>query len=247
MGPRLVVRYLVWSLTRVNADAPPRPNAEPERIGGETMPEIEARPEHYIDVPEAVGVFDSWTTLQAAMYDLLIAGFSRFDISMLANEDAVREKLGDRFWSSKGLEDNPDVPRSAFVSEETIGELEGGIAGGFLFLGSAIAMAALLTPAATAAASIAAAVIGGAPGAVLGGPLARRVGVKHKDYYQHQIERGHPALGAVLQRGKRTAGDADHGGPLRPRRSPAPLERDLSTTERTQQRTDPEIADLAPC
>ncbi|HSK38600.1 MAG TPA: hypothetical protein VK943_02425, partial [Arenibaculum sp.] len=70
------------------------------------------------------------------------------------------------------------------------GELEGGITGGFLFPGSAIAMTALLTPAATAAASIAAAVIGGVPGAVIGGLLARRVGVKHKDYYQHQIERG---------------------------------------------------------
>jgi hypothetical protein len=147
-------------------------------------------PEHYIDVPEAVGVFDSWATLQAAMYDLLIAGFSRFDISMLSNEEAVREKLGDKFWTAKELEDKPDVPRAAFVSEEAIGELEGAITGGFLFLGSAIAMTALLTPAATAAASVAAAVIGGAPGAVIGGLLARRVGKEHKDYYAHQIERG---------------------------------------------------------
>jgi hypothetical protein len=109
---------------------------------------------------------------------------------MLANEDAVREKLGDKYWTAKELEDDPDVPRAAFVSEEAIGELEGGITGGFLFLGSAIAMTALLTPAATAAASIAAAVIGGVPGAVIGGLLARRVGVKHKEYFQHQIERG---------------------------------------------------------
>jgi hypothetical protein len=148
------------------------------------------RPEHYIDTPEAVGVFDSWAALQASMYDLLIAGFSRFDISMLANEEAVREKLGDRFWTAKELEDDPDVPRAAFVSEEAIGELEGGITGGFLFLGSAIAMTALLGPAATAAASIAAAVIGGVPGAVIGGLIARRLGAEHKDYYRHQIERG---------------------------------------------------------
>jgi hypothetical protein len=102
------------------------------------MPEVEpARPEHYIDVPEAVGVFDTWAALQGAMYDLLISGFSRFDISMLANEDAVREKLGDKFRTAKNLEDNADVPRAAFVSEEAIGELEGGITGGFLLLGSA--------------------------------------------------------------------------------------------------------------
>jgi hypothetical protein len=51
-------------------------------------------------------------------------------------------------------------------------------------------MTALLTPAATVSASIAAAVIGGAPGTLVGGLLARRVGKKHKDYYAHQIERG---------------------------------------------------------
>jgi hypothetical protein len=147
-------------------------------------------PEHYIDVPEAVGVFDSWATLQAAMYDLLIAGFSRFDISMLASEDAVREKLGRQFWTSRELEDDPAAPRTAFVSEEAIGELAGGIWGGFVFLGSAIAMTALLTPAATVAASIAAAVIGGAPGAVVGGLIARRIGKHHEDYYLQQIERG---------------------------------------------------------
>jgi hypothetical protein len=124
------------------------------------------------------------------MYDLLIAGFSRFDLSMVASDEAVREKLGNRFWTSQGLEDNPDAPRTAFVSEEAIGELEGSVIGGFVFLGSAIAMAALLTPEATAAASIAAAVAGGTPGAVIGGLIARRIGRRHEDYYARQIERG---------------------------------------------------------
>jgi hypothetical protein len=147
-------------------------------------------PEHYIAVPEAVGVFDSFETLQAAMYDLLIAGFSRWDLSMLASEDAVTEKLGKSYWTAGDLADNPDAPRAAFVSEEAIGELEGAVSGGFFFLGSAIAMTAMLTPLSTLAASIAAVVIGGTPAAVIGGLLARRIGQKHRDYYQHQIERG---------------------------------------------------------
>ena len=60
------------------------------------MAEIDTRqtPEHYIDVPEEVGVFDSWETLQGSMCDVLIAGFSRFDICMLAGEEAMRYKLG---------------------------------------------------------------------------------------------------------------------------------------------------------
>ncbi|WP_439155249.1 hypothetical protein [Yoonia sp.] len=143
-----------------------------------------------IEIPEAVGVFDSFADLQAAIYDLRAAGFSRYDISMLGDEEVLREKLGSAYWRSRDLEDDPHAPRAAFVSEEAIGELEGAIAGGFFFLGSAIAWAALLTPLSTLAASIAAVAIGGTPGAVIGSILARRVGKHHKDYYQHQIENG---------------------------------------------------------
>lgn len=119
-----------------------------------------------------------------------MVGFSRHDISLLGSESALREKLGDRFWHSKDLEDDPTAPRASFVSEEAIGELEGAIAGGFFFLGSYIAMFALLTPVSTLAASAAAIAIGGSPAAVVGALLARRVGRHHKDYYANQIEHG---------------------------------------------------------
>jgi len=141
-------------------------------------------------VPEAVGVFDSVKDLQQALYDLRMAGFSRYDISLLGGEAALKEKLGETYWNAEELADNPEAPRAAFVSEEAIGELEGAIAGGFFFLGSYIAMMAMLTPASTLAASIAAIAIGGSPSAVLGTLLARRVGKHHKDYYAQQIEHG---------------------------------------------------------
>lgn len=144
----------------------------------------------YINIPEAVGIFETFESLQKAVYDLMFAGFSRFDISLLADKKVLEEKLGTSYWTAPELADNPDVPRAAFVSEEAIGELEGSIAGGLFFLGSAIAMLALLTPASTAAASIAAVAIGGSPGAVLGTLLARRVGKHHKDHYADQIDHG---------------------------------------------------------
>ncbi|SMX42342.1 hypothetical protein [Actibacterium lipolyticum] len=148
------------------------------------------KPDHYIDMPEAVAVFDTVESLQAAMYDLTLSGFSRYDISVLGDAKAMEEKLGHHYWRAMELEDNPDAPRAAFVSEEAVGELEGAIAGGFFFLGSAIAMTALLTPASTLAASVAAVAIGGSPGAVIGTLLARRVGAHHKDYYENQIKHG---------------------------------------------------------
>ncbi|WP_372610648.1 hypothetical protein [Aquicoccus sp.] len=143
-----------------------------------------------IKVPEAVGVFDSFEALQAAFYDLRLVGFPLQDISLLGGQEAMKEKFGDAFWHSEELADDPSAPRAAFVSEEAIGELEGGIIGGFLFLGSYVAMAAMLTPASTLAASIAAIAIGGAPATAIGTLLARRVGKHHRDYYQSQIEHG---------------------------------------------------------
>lgn len=143
-----------------------------------------------IRTPEAVGVFDTFENLQSAFYDLRSVGFHHSDISLLGDEATLKDKLGKSFWQSKELEDNPNAPRAHFVSEEAIGELEGAIAGGFFFVGSYIAMMALLTPASTLAASIAAIAIGGSPSAVIGTLLARRVGQHHKDYYANQIRHG---------------------------------------------------------
>ena len=64
----------------------------------------------YINVPEAVGVFDSFETLQKAIYDLRMAGFSRYDISLLGSKEAMVEKLGSAYWRAEDLEDNPDAP-----------------------------------------------------------------------------------------------------------------------------------------
>lgn len=88
----------------------------------------------YIDIPEAVGVFDSLEDLQKAFYDLQMVGFSRYDISLLARQEVLEEKLGKAYWRATDLEDNPDAPRATFVSEEATGELQGAIAGGFSFL-----------------------------------------------------------------------------------------------------------------
>ncbi|MEL0438032.1 hypothetical protein [Phycobacter sp. K97] len=143
-----------------------------------------------IKVPEAVGVFDSFEAQQAAFYDLRSVGFHHSDISLLGSQEAIEEKLGKGYWRAADLEDDPRAPRAHFVSEEAIGELQGTIAGGFFFVGSYIAMAAMLTPASTLAASIAAIAIGGSPSAVLGTLLARRVGQNHKEYYAEQIRHG---------------------------------------------------------
>ena len=143
-----------------------------------------------INVPEVVGIFDSHEDLQKAFYDLRMVGIHHSDISILADQKILQEKLGKAYWRAAELEDDPRAPRAHFVSEEAIGELEGAIAGGFFFVGSFVALTAMLTPASTLAASIAAIAIGGGPAAVIGTLLAGRVGAHHKEYYANQIRHG---------------------------------------------------------
>ena len=51
-----------------------------------------------INIPEAVGVFDSFDDLQKAFYDLRMVGFSRYDISLLGKQEVLEEKLGKAYW-----------------------------------------------------------------------------------------------------------------------------------------------------
>ena len=92
---------------------------------------MESNKEHVtiINVPEAVGVFDTFETLQAAFYDLRSVGFHHSDISLLGGKEVLEEKLGKSYWQASELEDDPRAPRAHFVSEEAIGELEGATVG----------------------------------------------------------------------------------------------------------------------
>ncbi|WP_295536989.1 hypothetical protein [uncultured Thioclava sp.] len=44
-----------------------------------------------IEIPEAVGVFDSFESLQQTFYDLRMVGFSRFYIRLLAMQEMLEK------------------------------------------------------------------------------------------------------------------------------------------------------------
>ncbi len=56
--------------------------------------EAKASKTTYINIPEAVGVFDTLEAQQAAFYDLRSVGFHHSDISLLGSQEALEEKLG---------------------------------------------------------------------------------------------------------------------------------------------------------
>lgn len=141
-------------------------------------------------VREAVGVFDNAERLQEAIDELQSSGFDRAELSLLASEEAVEEKLGHAYEKVAQLEDDAAVPRSAYVSTEAIGDAEAALAGGLLYVGAVAATGAVVASGGTLAGAIAAAVLAGGAGGLVGSVLAMWVGDNHARNLQEQIDRG---------------------------------------------------------
>jgi hypothetical protein len=141
-------------------------------------------------VREAVGVFNRSEDLQDAIDELLSSGFDRAELSLLASEHAVEEKLGHRYEKVSPLAEDPTVPRAAYVSTEAIGGAEGGLIGGLMYVGAAAAAGAIVVSGGTLAAGITAAVLAGGAGGLIGSILAKWVGDHHAHYLQEQMDRG---------------------------------------------------------
>jgi len=139
---------------------------------------------------EAVGVFNRSEDLQDTIDELLSSGFDRAELSLLASEHAVEEKLGHQYEKVGALADDPIVPRAAYVSTEAIGGAEGGLIGGLMYVGAAAAAGAIVVSGGTLAAGITAAVLAGGAGGLIGSILARWVGDHHAHYLQEQMDRG---------------------------------------------------------
>lgn len=141
-------------------------------------------------IREAVAVFHDYQTLQDAIDDLLNAGFEYSDISLLASEKAVQEKLGHRYEKISELEDDPDVPRVAYADRDSLVEGRAALAGGLGYIGAVAAAGAIVATGGTLAAIIAGAVIAGGSGGVIGTLAARWLGKDRASDVQSQLEKG---------------------------------------------------------
>lgn len=141
-------------------------------------------------IREAVGVFADARSLEAAVDDLEAGGFDRSEISLLASQRAVEEKLGTIYFKVADLEDDPKVPRAAYVSNESIVEAEGALAGGLMYVGAvATAGAVVASGGGLAAAIIATTLIGGA-GGLIGSLLSKLIEDHHAKYIEDQLVNG---------------------------------------------------------
>lgn len=141
-------------------------------------------------VEEAVAVFHSADDLQAAMDELQSNGFMRQELSILADEKAVEEKLGHHYKKVRAAEDDKDAPRTIFIPNETIGEAEGSAIGLPLYLAATTAAAVTVASGGTALAAAVSAAAAGAAGAGIGGIFARMIAKHHADFLQEQVDLG---------------------------------------------------------
>ena len=139
---------------------------------------------------EAVGVFHDVPSFEAAIDSLLSAGFDYADLNVLAHEDAVNEKLGRSYKSTRELMDDPEAPRIAYMPEETIGDAEGAVIGAGVYVPAVVGSLAVVASGGTLLGAIAAAAIAGGAGGLVGAALARIIGGEHAKHLDEHLQRG---------------------------------------------------------
>ncbi len=138
-------------------------------------------------VREAVAVFDEVSELDAAVEDLLAAGFTKPDISLLASEESVRKKLGHRYERVQEMEDEPDAPRIAYRTRASLGDSDDMIIGTLTYLPTVVAAGTVVASEGVVAAAVTGTAIAGA---LIGTVLTRWLDRHHAERLQQQLERG---------------------------------------------------------
>jgi len=139
---------------------------------------------------EAVAVFTDAQTLEAAVDELLSHGFNQAEVSLMASEGAVEEKLGHRYRKVEDLEDDESVPRAAYVSTESRGDAEGGLIGGLMYVGALAAAGATVASGGTLGAAIAGAAALGGAGGLIGATLAKFIDDQHATTLEEHLKHG---------------------------------------------------------
>ena len=138
-----------------------------------------------VKVHEVAGVFRSREDLDGAVDDLLLAGFDRADIDLMASRDAVREKLGKIYIATEELPDIRSVPRQVYVARhEATGALVL-VAGVLTTVGVTAAALSIVASGGALALALAASAIGGT-----GVLIARHLGRERAKELETQMTAG---------------------------------------------------------
>lgn len=141
-------------------------------------------------VCEVVGVLKNEANLENTIDHLLTSGFDQSEISLLATERSVVEKLGHRYNKLSSLEGNSAVPRIAYVASENLSVAKGALIGGFLYVGTFAVASVVLAMGWPLPFIVAGGFLGAVGGGLIGLALGQFVEANHADYLQEQLEHG---------------------------------------------------------
>jgi hypothetical protein len=145
-------------------------------------------------VREAVGLFHDERALRSAADELMIAGFDRAYLSLLAGQRAIEKVLGRDYRKIAEVADDGATPRIGYVGSDSRVEAQGVAVGALFYVGAIAAAGAVVASGGTVLAALIAAGLAGGAGGLVGGLLARYIGRHHADYIQRQLDHGAIAL-----------------------------------------------------
>ena len=127
-----------------------------------------------IKVRVVAGIFHSREALEDAVDELMLAGFDRGDIDLIANTQELELRLGRLFANVEELADMPVVPRRPFVGRTDAAVLFAVVVGVLSFMPAAAAAYWVIAHRGSLWTSVVAAVLGGMIGGGLGAWLTYR-------------------------------------------------------------------------
>jgi hypothetical protein len=136
---------------------------------------------------EVVGVLADAAALEGAIVELLAFGFEEAQITLLAGEKAIVEKLGHRYKRVEELEDDPKVPRILYRAFDT---RKTAILGSLAAIGAIATAGAIFAGGGALAATLGSGLIGAEVGGFLGGVLGDFVDDQHARYLKNQLDHG---------------------------------------------------------
>ena len=139
---------------------------------------------------EAVGVFHDLAAFQDALDELTSSGFDRAEMSLLASQATVEEKLGHAYHRVSEIQADVKVPRAAYADDHSIAEARTGAIGGLAYIGAVAAAGVVVASGGGLAAAIAGAALAGGGGGLLGSIASRFIGQAHADNLQAQLDKG---------------------------------------------------------
>ena len=141
-------------------------------------------------VREAIAVFGSTGSLEAAVDELTLSGVDGAAISLMSSDAAVTEKLGRTYRTVDEAKDDPSAPRQSYVAPEEVGNGVGAAMAAPAYVGALVAAGTIVATGGTALVAGLGAAAAGVGGGALGSVMSQWIGDKRNDWLQEHLDKG---------------------------------------------------------